>query len=240
MQSHTHKVHVFLAVTCHLHFWQNDWDLLHSTAVTQLNLTLSLPWCHLKATSKRVKFQILRHFSFLFYVTRERVGIKTHRSESTFVIGPGKYTVCRRVRVLFNLEISQAWAVKGLSWLSRVSAFALRHCLSLFQRWCCSYCSLVDLEGFFSFLLQLEDSLWEGLTDSYVKLPMALTAENLAEQYKLSRQDCDDYALQTQTRWQEGTWDMHGFLHCKFPCISLSSPTSHPTPNKENKQFANK
>ena len=52
--------------------------------------------------------------------------------------------------------------------------------------------------------VQLEDSLWEGLTDSYVKLPMALTAENLAEQYKLSRQDCDAYALQTQTRWQEG------------------------------------
>ncbi|KAK7098743.1 3-ketoacyl-CoA thiolase, mitochondrial-like [Littorina saxatilis] len=51
--------------------------------------------------------------------------------------------------------------------------------------------------------LQLEDMLWEGLTDSYVKLPMALTAENLAEQYKLSRQDCDDFALLTQTRWQE-------------------------------------
>ncbi|KAK7477197.1 hypothetical protein BaRGS_00031582, partial [Batillaria attramentaria] len=51
--------------------------------------------------------------------------------------------------------------------------------------------------------LKLEDTLWEGLTDSYVKLPMALTAENLAEQYNISRQDCDAYALQTQTRWQE-------------------------------------
>ena len=34
MQRHIHKVHVCLAVTCHLHFWQNDWDLLHATAVT--------------------------------------------------------------------------------------------------------------------------------------------------------------------------------------------------------------
>ena len=30
-----HKVHVHLAVTCHLHFWQNDQDLLRATAVTQ-------------------------------------------------------------------------------------------------------------------------------------------------------------------------------------------------------------
>ena len=146
MQSHTRKVLAFLAVTCHLHFWQNDWGLLHATAVTWLKVTLSLPWCHLKTTSKRVKFQILKHFSFLFHITRERVGIKTHRTESRFVTGPGKYTVCRRVRALFSPEISQAWAVKGLSWLSRVSASALRQCLSLFHRWCCSYCSLVDLE----------------------------------------------------------------------------------------------
>ena len=35
MQSHIHKVYVCLAVTCHLHFWQNDPDLLHATVVTQ-------------------------------------------------------------------------------------------------------------------------------------------------------------------------------------------------------------
>ena len=35
MQSYIHKVHVCLAVTCHPHFWQNDWDLLHATAITQ-------------------------------------------------------------------------------------------------------------------------------------------------------------------------------------------------------------
>ena len=31
---HYAALHVCLAVTCHLHFWQNDWDLLHATAIT--------------------------------------------------------------------------------------------------------------------------------------------------------------------------------------------------------------
>ena len=34
MQSHIRKVYASLAVTCHLHFWQNDRDLLRATAVT--------------------------------------------------------------------------------------------------------------------------------------------------------------------------------------------------------------
>ena len=34
MQSHIRKVHACLAVTCHLHSWQNDWDLLRAAAVT--------------------------------------------------------------------------------------------------------------------------------------------------------------------------------------------------------------
>ena len=35
MQSHICKVHACLAVTCHLHFWQNDRDLLRAAAVTR-------------------------------------------------------------------------------------------------------------------------------------------------------------------------------------------------------------
>ena len=35
MQSHIRKVYACLAVTCHLHFWQNDRDLLLATAVTR-------------------------------------------------------------------------------------------------------------------------------------------------------------------------------------------------------------
>jgi len=35
MQSHIRKVYACLAVTCHLHFWQNDRDPLRATAVTR-------------------------------------------------------------------------------------------------------------------------------------------------------------------------------------------------------------
>ena len=33
--SRIHRVHVFLSVTCYLHFWQNKRDILHPTAVLQ-------------------------------------------------------------------------------------------------------------------------------------------------------------------------------------------------------------
>src|SRR5262249_2256612 len=48
---------------------------------------------------------------------------------------------------------------------------------------------------------QVEDSLWSALTDSYCNTPMAVTAENLATKYGISRKDCDDYALSSQQRW---------------------------------------
>ena len=35
VQSHIRKVYACLAVTCHLHFWQNDRNLLRVTAVTR-------------------------------------------------------------------------------------------------------------------------------------------------------------------------------------------------------------
>src|SRR5437588_1601805 len=46
---------------------------------------------------------------------------------------------------------------------------------------------------------QLEDSLWEGLVDSYIGCGMAITAENLAEKYELTREQVDEYALRSQT-----------------------------------------
>jgi acetyl-CoA acyltransferase 2 len=54
---------------------------------------------------------------------------------------------------------------------------------------------------------KLEDSLWEGLTDSYNGLPMAMTAENLAVKYNISQREVDEYAVQSQKRFaaaQEG------------------------------------
>ena len=44
----------------------------------------------------------------------------------------------------------------------------------------------------------LEDSLMVGLTDTYCGLPMALTAEKLAQQYGITRKDADAYALRSQ------------------------------------------
>ena len=56
--------------------------------------------------------------------------------------------------------------------------------------------------------LALEDSLWQGLTDSYCNMPMAITAENVARQYTLTREEQDALALASQQRaaagWKEG------------------------------------
>jgi acetyl-CoA C-acetyltransferase/acetyl-CoA acyltransferase 2 len=47
----------------------------------------------------------------------------------------------------------------------------------------------------------LEDALWSALTDSHVGLPMGLTAERLAEQYGLTQDQVDGYAVLSQRRW---------------------------------------
>jgi acetyl-CoA acyltransferase 2 len=48
---------------------------------------------------------------------------------------------------------------------------------------------------------QVGDALWDALTDSYCQTPMAVTAENLATKYGITRQQCDEYALASQQRW---------------------------------------
>ncbi len=45
-----------------------------------------------------------------------------------------------------------------------------------------------------------EDSLWTALIDTYGNTPMAVTAENLAKQYGVSRSECDEFALASQER----------------------------------------
>ncbi|MEN8144953.1 MAG: acetyl-CoA C-acetyltransferase [Gemmatimonadota bacterium] len=53
-----------------------------------------------------------------------------------------------------------------------------------------------------------EDSLWEALTDPYAGCSMAETAENLAEEYDISRTEVDEYAVRSQQlakkAWDEG------------------------------------
>jgi len=46
-----------------------------------------------------------------------------------------------------------------------------------------------------------EDMLWSALTDSYANMPMALTAEKLAEQYRIGQDAVDEYAVTSQRRF---------------------------------------
>jgi len=50
---------------------------------------------------------------------------------------------------------------------------------------------------------KLEDMLWSSVYDTYIDMPMAITAENLAVKYKISREECDNFALLSQTRWKK-------------------------------------
>lgn len=50
----------------------------------------------------------------------------------------------------------------------------------------------------------ISDTLTEGLTDAYANSPMAITAENLAEQYKITREQNDKFSLRSQQRYTEG------------------------------------
>lgn len=50
---------------------------------------------------------------------------------------------------------------------------------------------------------KLEDTLAAALVDRFPQeTPMSQTAENLADKYNLSREDCDAYALESQKRWK--------------------------------------
>jgi acetyl-CoA acetyltransferase len=43
--------------------------------------------------------------------------------------------------------------------------------------------------------LKLEDTMWSGLNDQLIKMPMALTAEKLGEKFGITRQECDDVSV---------------------------------------------
>lgn len=57
----------------------------------------------------------------------------------------------------------------------------------------------------------LQDLLWEALTDSHCGLTMAQTAEKLAEQYGVTREEADSVAVASQQRakaaWDAGRYD---------------------------------
>lgn len=85
--------------------------------------------------------------------------------------------------------------------------------------------------------LHLEDSLWGGLTDTHVRLPMGVTAENLAKKYSITREECDDYALRSHLLWSAG--HASGAFDAEIAPVPLSTrkgPTElqtdeHPRPD---------
>lgn len=50
--------------------------------------------------------------------------------------------------------------------------------------------------------LKVRDGLWAGLQDDYVQLSMGMTAENLADKYGITREQCDEFAFRSQQNWK--------------------------------------
>lgn len=70
--------------------------------------------------------------------------------------------------------------------------------------------------------VQFEDSLWTALTDSYGNTPMAITAENLAKKYGVSRDECDEFALASQTHALEAQGN--GYFAEEIVAVEVPGP----------------
>jgi acetyl-CoA acyltransferase 2 len=57
--------------------------------------------------------------------------------------------------------------------------------------------------------LKTVDMLMDSLTDSYVNCPMAITAENLATQFQISREECDQFGLRSHNLAAKAYKDGH-------------------------------
>lgn len=70
--------------------------------------------------------------------------------------------------------------------------------------------------------VQFEDSLWSALVDSYAKSPMAITAENLAKKYGISREASDEFALASQHRALES--QENGYFAEEIVAVTVPGP----------------
>ena len=70
--------------------------------------------------------------------------------------------------------------------------------------------------------VQFEDSLWTALTDSYGNTPMAITAENLAKKYGVSREACVEFALASQTHALEAQGN--GYFAEEIVAVEVPGP----------------
>jgi acetyl-CoA acetyltransferase family protein len=69
---------------------------------------------------------------------------------------------------------------------------------------------------------KLEDALWEALTDSYNAMPMAITAENLAERFEITREESDEFSLRSQRGAAAAS--QNGFFAAEIAPVSVRGP----------------
>ena len=94
--------------------------------------------------------------------------------------------------------------------------------------------------------IAFRDALWDGLTDSHVQTPMGMTAENLAQQYQITREQCDEFAVASQTRWaaaNEAGLFAHEMAPVEVPGKKKGSTTvvdtdEHPRPDSTVEKLA--
>src|SRR5256886_9719363 len=79
---------------------------------------------------------------------------------------------------------------------------------------------------------QLEDRLWEALIDTYTGCGMAITAENLAEKYGLTRQEVDAYTLRSQQAARRA--EQAGWLAEEIVPVTIKDRKGNPVEFKQD------
>lgn len=67
------------------------------------------------------------------------------------------------------------------------------------------------------------DMLLDALTDKYAGVPMGITAENLADTYKITRTECDEYSLQSHQKAAKAY--QAGYFNGEISPIALKNET---------------
>ncbi|KAJ8686802.1 hypothetical protein QAD02_022596 [Eretmocerus hayati] len=74
---------------------------------------------------------------------------------------------------------------------------------------------------------EFEDSLWLGLIDTHCGLPMGMTAEKLGAQFKVTRQEVDNFALRSQHLWKAA--NDNGYFKAEIAPVTLKSKKGEKT-----------
>lgn len=90
----------------------------------------------------------------------------------------------------------------------------------------------------------LKETIGESLFDMHAGCPMAITAENLAEKYDISKEECDEFAVRSQQLWKEaneaGRFDdeMAPITYKHKKEEKVMSTDEHPRPNANIEQMS--